>query len=283
MTVTTENTYTGTGSQKLFSFTFEYLNRADVKVGVRTPPATGYALKTYGVDYTFANDTTIEFATAPSNGYGIRIYRETDDETKVATFFPGTPIRSVDLNNDFDQALYLYQEQKRDLAAAYTGSILAGSIGTSQLADGSVTTSKLGTAAVTSAKLDTNISITNLTVPGTSSFTGAATFAGSVSLTSTGAIKLPASTTANRPTASTGMLRFNTTLGKFEGYNGTAWGTVGSGAKGGGADEVFIENDQVVTQNYTITSNKNAVSAGPVTINSGVSVVVPSGSTWVIV
>jgi len=55
------------------------------------------------------------------------------------------------------------------------------------------------------------------------------------------------------------------------------------GAKGAGGDQVFYENDQSVTTNYTITTNKNAVTAGPVTINSGVTVTVPSGSSWVVV
>lgn len=56
----------------------------------------------------------------------------------------------------------------------------------------------------------------------------------------------------------------------------------GGGATGGGSDAVFYENDQTITTNYTITTNKNAMTAGPVTINSGVTVTVPSGSRWVI-
>jgi hypothetical protein len=52
---------------------------------------------------------------------------------------------------------------------------------------------------------------------------------------------------------------------------------------GGTGNVVFYENDQTVTQNYTITSGKNAMSAGPLTINSGVTVTVPTGSTWTIV
>jgi len=61
-----------------------------------------------------------------------------------------------------------------------------------------------------------------------------------------------------------------------------SWGFAG-GAKGGANDQVFFENDQVVTTDYSITSNKNALTAGPVTINSGVTVTIPTGSTWVIV
>ena len=46
---------------------------------------------------------------------------------------------------------------------------------------------------------------------------------------------------------------------------------------------VFYENDQAVTANYTITSGRNAMSAGPITINTGVTVTVPTGSVWTIV
>ena len=52
---------------------------------------------------------------------------------------------------------------------------------------------------------------------------------------------------------------------------------------GGGSDEIFFTNGQTVTTNYTIPTNYNAVTAGPVTINSGVTVTIPSGSTWAVV
>ena len=101
---------------------------------------------------------------------------------------------------------------------------------------------------------------------------------------STGSAYMPAGTTAQRDGApSAGYLRFNSSIVKFEGYNGSAWGTVGGGATGGGSDAVFIENDQTVTANYTITTNKNAGTFGPVTINSGITVTVPSGSVWSVI
>jgi hypothetical protein len=46
---------------------------------------------------------------------------------------------------------------------------------------------------------------------------------------------------------------------------------------------VFLENSNTVTTNYTLSTGKNAVSAGPVTINAGITVTVPSGASWVIV
>ena len=128
------------------------------------------------------------------------------------------------------------------------------------------------------------------------------------------------------------MIRFNTSLTTFEGYNGSVWGSIGGGgfsiqsappaspvagntywdsdegipyiyyndgvdsqwvplvpttppknATGGGTDEVFFENMQTVTTSYTISSGKNAMTAGPVTINNSVVVTIPSGSSWVIV
>lgn len=63
--------------------------------------------------------------------------------------------------------------------------------------------------------------------------------------------------------------------------NGTSLTSVG-GATGGGSNAVFYENDQTITTNYTITSSKNAMSTGTITINSGVTVTIPSGSRWVI-
>ena len=56
-------------------------------------------------------------------------------------------------------------------------------------------------------------------------------------LTGTGAIKLPVGTTAERPTAATGQLRFNTDTSNFEGYNGTEWGAIAGGGGGAGTDE----------------------------------------------
>jgi len=52
---------------------------------------------------------------------------------------------------------------------------------------------------------------------------------------------------------------------------------------GGGPDKLFYENDIVMTTNYTITSGKNAMSAGPITVSSGVVLTIPAGSTYTIV
>jgi len=121
---------------------------------------------------------------------------------------------------------------------------------------------------------------------------------GGVSFDGTGNINLPGVNTAgNQNTTGTsggftagsasnlnsGTLpdaRFPSTLPAVDGSNLTG---ISAGATGGGSDEVFYENDQTVTTNYTITNGKNAMAAGPISINSGVTVTVGSGETLTIV
>ena len=117
--------------------------------------------------------------------------------------------------------------------------------------------------------------------PNTGAFTTLSA-TGTVTFTGTGAAKLNVGTTAQRPTAASGLVRYNTTISKFEGYGATAWGALGGGATGGGADQVFVENGQTVTTSYTLSTGFNAMSTGPITVASGVTVTVPSGARWVV-
>ena len=103
------------------------------------------------------------------------------------------------------------------------------------------------------------------------------------SFTSTGALLIPASTTANRPAGATGKIRYNTTLNTFEGYGASSWGSIGGGAAGAGGDTVFQENQLIVTTSYTLSTGKSAMSVGPITINNGAAVTIPSGHRWVII
>ena len=129
------------------------------------------------------------------------------------------------------------------------------------------------------------IEIGDVTLPnlGLAKLAGA-TFTGAVVHNYTTALKIPVGTTAQRPgSPATGELRFNSTLGSAEIYNGSSFTAVGggAGATGGGSDEVFFESDTNVTTNYTITSGKNAHTVSPI-INSGVTVTVPAGAILVI-
>ena len=69
--------------------------------------------------------------------------------------------------------------------------------------------------------------------------------------------------------------------------NGTdVWtvSSVGSSVPtGGGTDAIFYNNGQTVTTDYTIPTNNNSGTFGPLTINSGVTVTVSTGSTWTVV
>ena len=101
---------------------------------------------------------------------------------------------------------------------------------------------------------------------------------------STGAGMLPVGTTAQRPASpANGYVRYNTDTDSYEGYKEGNWLPLGGGATGGGTNDVFYENSITVTTNYTITSGKNAMSAGPITVADGVTVTIPDGSVWSVV
>ena len=113
-------------------------------------------------------------------------------------------------------------------------------------------------------------------------FTGTATFGGNILMSGTGTLDLPVGTTAQRPgSPNNGMIRYNTTLTRYEGYSGSAWGSLGGGATGGGGDQWVVETDQTVTTSYELTANKHGMTVSP-TINSGVTLTVPSGAVLVI-
>ena len=157
-----------------------------------------------------------------------------------------------------------------------TGTSVGMSVGSGKVLSVAGSFSSSGTFALTGDQVQ-------ISEGGTGSTTAAAALVALGERTgATGALKTPTGTTAERPTPATGYLRFNTTLAKPEVYNGTAWGSVGGGATGGGSDEIFIENGQTVNTNYTIGTSRNAMSTGPISVASGVVVTVPTGSRWVV-
>lgn len=95
---------------------------------------------------------------------------------------------------------------------------------------------------------------------------------------------------ADLTTAVTGTLPYNNggtglstpgAAGNVLTSDGTQWISVATGS-GSVANGTMYENNLVITSNYTLTTGKNAMSVGPITIDPGVSVTVPTDQRWVI-
>lgn len=71
-----------------------------------------------------------------------------------------------------------------------------------------------------------------------------------------------------------------------DGASGANGATGVSGATGAnliaGASGAIFENTTTIGANYTLTSGRNGLSAGPITISDGVSVTVPDGQNWIV-
>lgn len=80
------------------------------------------------------------------------------------------------------------------------------------------------------------------------------------------------------PAGSSALVAWDSDTGDFVKVAGG-----GGGATGGGNDTIFFENGQTVTTSYTIPATTNAGTYGPIAINAGVVVTVPSDSSWTVV
>mgnify|MGYP001496997037 FL=1 len=106
------------------------------------------------------------------------------------------------------------------------------------------------------------------------------TYLGNVSIAGTSAVLRGLNVGSNIQLGNAGVV----TATSFSG-DGSGLSNLPAGAPVGGAstNTVFFENDTAVAVNYQVTSGKNAMSAGPIAINAGIAVTVPSGSSWTIV
>jgi hypothetical protein len=109
--------YTGNGSQVLYTFTFPYITQNDISVDIRNDVTEVWQPAVAPYTWSFANATTIEFATAPitptkPNLSNIRIRRSTDVSPLIAQFNPGSAIRARDLNDNFEQLQLAIEENQ---------------------------------------------------------------------------------------------------------------------------------------------------------------------------
>jgi len=197
-------------------------------------------------------------------GTAMLVFNNGTDVINPLTYFTGTVVSSS--------------------ATITGGSINSTAIGGSTAAAGSFTT----LAASGNTTLTGNLTVDGNTTLGNASGdtitlnAATATIPNNLNFSGTGTIRLPNGTTGQRPSPAAGMIRYNTSEDTFEGYAAGAWGSIGGGATGAGGDQVFYENELTVTTSYTLTTARNAMSTGPITIDSGVTVTVPTGQRWVI-
>ena len=274
---TTQNTYTGNGSTTNYSFTFEYLKQADVKVTLDTAATTAY---------TFANATTLAFTTAPATGVAIRIFRDTPSDTLSSTFFPGSAIKAEDLNENFTQNLYVTQESDAEAALATTTANGAVTTANSAVttANGAVTTanaadtkSDAAVATANTAETNSNTAVATANTANTNSTNAVAT-ANTASTNATNAVNTAnaATTTANGAvttansaatdaataitTANSATTTANTALANAATATTTANGavTTANTASTTAASAVTTANSAVTTAN---TADTNATAA----------------------
>ena len=189
----TQTTYTGDGSTTNYSFTFEYLKQADVKVTLDTVATTAF---------TFANATTLAFTTAPGNGVAIRIFRDTAIDTLSSTFFPGSAIKAEDLNQNFTQNLYVTQESDFEVDTANTTANTAKTTADTALTNSNTALTTANTAIVTANTADTNASAAVTTAnTASSNATAAVTTANTASTNATAAVNTANTASTNASAA----------------------------------------------------------------------------------
>jgi hypothetical protein len=219
--------------------------------------------KLYLVNNGLADAVTVKNTTgtgiAVPAGKSTFVYNNGTDVVDAVSYFSGTLVSSA--------------------ATITGGSINSTAIGGSTAAAGAFTT----LAASGNTTLTGDLAVNGNTTLGNASGdtitlnAATATIPNNLNFNGTGTVRLPNGTTGQRPTPAAGMIRYNTTSGLFEGYT-TQWGGIG----GASADGAVYENAQTISNNYTMTTNFNGESVGPITIASGVTVTIPSGSRYVI-
>ena len=240
----TQNTYTGNGSTVLYSFSFPYLESTDIKVSLDDTLTT---------EYTLANATTIQFNTAPANGVAIRIYRETENENTQAMFYPGAAIRAQDLNDNFDQVLFVTQESTNTANTASTSANTA-------LTNSTTAISTANTALSTANTASTNASaaVTTANTANTNANTALST-ANSAATNATTALNTANSAASTATAASTAATAATTASANAVTTANTA-STTANTAAANASTALSTANTALSTANTASTNASNALS-----------------------
>ena len=290
------NSYTGNGVTTSFTYAFRILDQTHIAVYLNgVLQASGFSVTGVGANV----GGTVVFTVAPANGVAVTLVRNVPFDQLVDTVNNETILENV-----FDTAvdkLTMIAQQLRDL------------IGRSP-------TLGQGDVNGAGAYLANNNRITGLGTPtGTTdavpkSYVDAIQVAaGNVVSPGAGAVGFVLRATSATAWAWQSLSTFlaaefatvyGTTRGLFirgaAAYQTLAHGAAGtvltsngpsadptwntpSAATGGGTDQIFFLNGQTVTTDYTVPATSNAHSAGPITINNGITVTVLNGAVWAVI
>jgi len=170
---TTETILSGDGTTTQFSFTFPYIKTEDVRVElqefdtVESTVISRVQISSFSIPAN--NPIVIQFAAlgaatnyqaitgAPltnhavntSNIIRVRIYRFTSADANPSTFIQGSAVRAQDLNDNFEQILYIMQERQNTIQTIQLGGIGENIIGTVSIQDDAITADKLRDSTVT--------------------------------------------------------------------------------------------------------------------------------------
>ena len=245
-TLTLPNT-TGTLAALNLAQTF---SAAQTFSGAVTQSASAYSFNSTGANWTAGSQTTGTFTVGGTSGTG------------TITLGRSTVSQQTDIQ----------------AGATASGSTKTINLGTGGLT-GSTTTMAIGSTFGTSITANGTWSFSTaipIASGGTGQITATAAFNALSPITTTGDLIL------GNGTNSATRLAIGTNT-----YVLTSNGTTASwqAPAAGGSNITTLgmwENKKIISSNYTIGTGNSAMSAGPITINSGVSVTVPSGSRWVV-